>query len=361
MRAGGGSAADRRGAAAVLERAQPLAGRARAAGRRRGRVWPSRRARRSTCRRSPARPWTASPFAPRIRRAGCRSSTGSPPGGPAPRALEPGEAMAIATGGVVPTAPTPSSRSSMLSSMATRWRSDRCGAGRATFARAAATARGEVVVGPATGSARRSSARWQRPASPSPARGARAPPCWRPAPSSAPGESLAPGQIYEANGSCSRRSSRRGRGRRAALAVADDRRRTALRSSAGLEADVLVTSGGVSVGAHDLVRASAPSSASRRCSGASRSSRGSRCRSACAADARLRPARQSGLVARRASSCSFGRPCWRSRARRPGRVRGGPLAAAIRRNAARTSSAVRGRRSRTASVDARPCAARSRT
>ncbi len=33
---------------------------------------------------------------------GCRSSSGSPPGSPAPRPLAPGEAMGIATGGVVP-------------------------------------------------------------------------------------------------------------------------------------------------------------------------------------------------------------------------------------------------------------------
>ena len=58
--------------------------------------------------------------------------------------------------------------------------------------------------------------------------------------------------------------------------VADDEPAHREALERGLAADVLVTSGGVSVGPHDLVRRSRPSSASRRSSGASRSSRASR-------------------------------------------------------------------------------------
>jgi molybdopterin molybdotransferase len=72
----------------------------------------------------------------------------------------------------------------------------------------------------------------------------------------APGKPLGPGEIYESNGPMLA----------AALAlagaqvellprVADDRDAHAAAIAAGLEADVLVTSGGVSVGPHDLVRA----------------------------------------------------------------------------------------------------------
>ena len=59
-------------------------------------------ARRSTCLRSRARRWTASPFVRPIRPERCRSSGGSPPGGPPRVRSQAGEAMGIATGGVVP-------------------------------------------------------------------------------------------------------------------------------------------------------------------------------------------------------------------------------------------------------------------
>ena len=71
-----------------------------------------------------------------------------------------------------------------------------------------------------------------------------------------PGEPLAPGQIYEANGillegqllSAGAEVERSG-----SVADEEDAHRAAL--ARGLEADLLVTSGGVSVGPHDLVRA----------------------------------------------------------------------------------------------------------
>jgi molybdopterin molybdotransferase len=71
----------------------------------------------------------------------------------------------------------------------------------------------------------------------------------------AAGGELEPGQIYESNGSMLEAALRlAGASVNRLASVADDRdtHRAALES--GLEADVLVTSGGVSVGPHDLVR-----------------------------------------------------------------------------------------------------------
>ena len=70
-----------------------------------------------------------------------------------------------------------------------------------------------------------------------------------------PGEPLAPGEVYEANGlilETQLRSAGASVERLAAVADDEDAHRKAL--ARGLEHDVLVTSGGVSVGPHDLVR-----------------------------------------------------------------------------------------------------------
>src|SRR6478672_10046609 len=70
-----------------------------------------------------------------------------------------------------------------------------------------------------------------------------------------PGETLGPGEIYEANGlilETQLRSAGASVERLAAVADDEDAHREAL--ARGLEHDVLVTSGGVSVGPHDLVR-----------------------------------------------------------------------------------------------------------
>ena len=70
-----------------------------------------------------------------------------------------------------------------------------------------------------------------------------------------PGEPLEPGQIYEANGVLlSTQLASAGAEVRQLESVADDERAHRAALEAGLEADVLVTSGGVSVGPHDLVR-----------------------------------------------------------------------------------------------------------
>ena len=71
----------------------------------------------------------------------------------------------------------------------------------------------------------------------------------------APGEPLGPGQIYEANGpilDAQLRSA--GADVERMLPVADDERAHREAIARGLEADVLLTTGGVSVGVHDLVR-----------------------------------------------------------------------------------------------------------
>ena len=71
-----------------------------------------------------------------------------------------------------------------------------------------------------------------------------------------PGEPLAPGEVYEANGlilETQLRSAGAAVERLAAVADDEEAHREALRR--GLEHDLLVTSGGVSVGPHDLVRA----------------------------------------------------------------------------------------------------------
>ena len=70
-----------------------------------------------------------------------------------------------------------------------------------------------------------------------------------------PGEPLEPGQIYEANGvliEAQLASAGAAVERLSTVADDEDAHRTAL--GRGLEADVFVTSGGVSVGPHDLVR-----------------------------------------------------------------------------------------------------------
>jgi molybdopterin molybdotransferase len=70
-----------------------------------------------------------------------------------------------------------------------------------------------------------------------------------------PGESLGPGEVYEANGlilETQLRSAGASVERLAAVADDEDAHREAI--ARGLEHDVLVTSGGVSVGPHDLVR-----------------------------------------------------------------------------------------------------------
>jgi len=71
----------------------------------------------------------------------------------------------------------------------------------------------------------------------------------------APGETLGPGEVYEANGLILEAQLRSaGAVTERLAAVADDEAAHRAALERGLEADVLVSSGGVSVGPHDLVR-----------------------------------------------------------------------------------------------------------
>src|SRR6185437_1152779 len=72
----------------------------------------------------------------------------------------------------------------------------------------------------------------------------------------APGEPLEPGQIYDANGFIlAAQLATAGAEVDRLPAVADDEGATRAAIARGLEADVLITTGGVSVGVYDLVRA----------------------------------------------------------------------------------------------------------
>src|SRR5205823_7121299 len=70
-----------------------------------------------------------------------------------------------------------------------------------------------------------------------------------------PGEPLGPGEVYEANGALLAAAlAASGADTESLPAVADDEAAHRSALERGLSADVLVTSGGVSVGPHDLVR-----------------------------------------------------------------------------------------------------------
>jgi molybdopterin molybdotransferase len=74
-----------------------------------------------------------------------------------------------------------------------------------------------------------------------------------------PGAELGPGQIYESNGTLLAAQARSAGADATVLErVLDDEAETRAALAAALDADVVLTSGGVSVGAHDLVRALLP-------------------------------------------------------------------------------------------------------
>jgi molybdopterin molybdotransferase len=179
-------------------------------------------------------------------------------GVPAPRALEPGEAMAIATGGVVPEgADAVIPIEYVVEHDNAVEISEAVAAGANVRPRGGDVHAGDVVVARGT---RLDAARlgalaasgiaevdcFARPRAAVVATGTELRP---------PGEPLGPGEVYEANGlilatqleSAGAEVSR-------APAVADDEAAHRAALEHGLEADLLVTSGGVSVGPHDLVR-----------------------------------------------------------------------------------------------------------
>jgi molybdopterin molybdotransferase len=179
-------------------------------------------------------------------------------GRPAPRALEPGEAMGIATGGVVPAGADAVVPLELVYERDNGVEFPEAVAPGANVRPQGGDLRaGDEVVGPGT---RLGSAQLGALA----AAGVAEVVCGS-VPRAAvlatgtelrqPGEPLGPGEVYEANGlilESQLRSAGAFVERLAAVADDEDAHRAAL--ARGLEHDVLVTSGGVSVGPHDLVR-----------------------------------------------------------------------------------------------------------
>jgi molybdopterin molybdotransferase len=180
-------------------------------------------------------------------------------GRPAPRPLQAGEAMAIATGGVVPAgadAVIPieyvvehDNEIEIAESVAPGANVRPAGgdvrAGEVVVPAGARLGAAQVGALAAAGVAEVRSSRRPRAAVLSTGSELRS-----------PGESLEPGQIYEANGLIlAAQLGTAGAEVERLRAVADDEDAHREAIARGLEADLLVTTGGVSVGPHDLVRA----------------------------------------------------------------------------------------------------------
>ncbi len=179
-------------------------------------------------------------------------------GVPAPRALEPGEAMAIATGGVVPDGADAVIPIEYVVDHDNEVEiPEPVAPGANVRPRGGDVRAGEVVVEAGT---RLDAARlgalaasgiaevecFARPRAAVVATGTELRP---------PGEPLGPGEVYEANGLIlATQLESAGAEVTRAPAVADDEAAHRAALERGLETDVLVTSGGVSVGPHDLVR-----------------------------------------------------------------------------------------------------------
>ncbi len=251
-------------------------------------------------------------------------------GRPAPRALEAGEAMAIATGGVVPdgadsvvpiedveegddavTVPGVGWQGDNVAAARRRPPGRRHGRRRGHAARAGARRRagGRRRSRPCAATAYRASS-WSSPGTEL----------------AAPGEPLGPGEIYDANGFILATQVRSAGAEVERLPpVKDDAEATRAAIERGLAADVLVTTGGVSVGVYDLVRAAEAELGVEEVfwrvavrpgqAGRVRRPRAARSCSACPA---TRSRRSS------ASSCSSVRRCSRCRASRRRRRRSGP-------------------------------------
>ena len=178
-------------------------------------------------------------------------------GSPAGRALRAGEAMAISTGGVVPDGADAVVPVEDVVQMENSVEIGQVAAGAHVRPRGGDVAAGEEVVGAgillgptqlgalaAAGIAQLMCAR--RPRVAVLATGSELVP---------PGQPLEPGQVYEANAlMLASALERAGADVERLPAVADDEDAHRAAIAHGLEADVLVTSGGVSVGPHDLVR-----------------------------------------------------------------------------------------------------------
>ncbi|HEX9141213.1 MAG TPA: gephyrin-like molybdotransferase Glp [Gaiellaceae bacterium] len=179
-------------------------------------------------------------------------------GVPAPRALEPGEAMGIATGGVVPDgADAVIPIEYVVESDNGVQIEHAVGQGDNVRPRGSDVSAGDVVVahGSRLGPAQIGALAAAGLVEVSAARRPRVVVLATGTELRRPGEPLGPGEVYEANGVLLATAfAAAGADVETLPTVADDAaaHRRALES--GLEADVLVTSGGVSVGPHDLVR-----------------------------------------------------------------------------------------------------------
>jgi molybdopterin molybdotransferase len=182
-----------------------------------------------------------------------------PAGTPAPRALEAGEAMGIATGAVVPDgADAVIPFEYVVEHDNTIEVEEPVGAGANVRPAGGDVRAGETVVEAGARLGARQLAALAAAGIPEirVARRPRAAVVVTGSELRPPGESLSPGQIYEANGvllEAQLASAGAEVDRTSAVVDEESAHRDAL--ARGLEADVLVTSGGVSVGPHDLVRA----------------------------------------------------------------------------------------------------------
>jgi molybdopterin molybdotransferase len=179
-------------------------------------------------------------------------------GAPAPRELRPGEAMGIATGGVVPegadavipfeyvvdTDNEVEIRDSVDAGDNVRPRGSDARAGEAVVE--AGTRLGPAQLGALAAAGVAEVACSTRPRASVLTTGTEL---------RSPGEPLGPGEVYEANGLIlAAQLESAGATTKRLAAVADDEAAHREALARGLESDVLVTSGGVSVGPHDLVR-----------------------------------------------------------------------------------------------------------
>jgi molybdopterin molybdotransferase len=179
-------------------------------------------------------------------------------GSPAPRGLEPGEAMGIATGGVVPAgADAVIPLEYVVEHDNTIDVSEAVSRGASIRPAGGDLRQGEVVVeaGTRLGAPQVAALAAAGVAEVRVSRRPRAAVLATGSELRRPGEPLEPGEIYEANGvliEAQLASAGAAVERLSSVADDDDAHRAAL--TRGLEADVFVTSGGVSVGPHDLVR-----------------------------------------------------------------------------------------------------------
>jgi molybdopterin molybdotransferase len=179
-------------------------------------------------------------------------------GAPAERSLEPGEAMGIATGGVIPDgADAVIPLEYVVDRDNTIEVPDAVSQGASIRAAGGDLRQGEVVVGAGTrlGAPQVAALSAAGVAEVRVSRRPRAALLATGSELRRPGEPLEPGQIYDANGvliDAQLVSAGAVVERLSSVADDEDAHRVALER--GLEADILVTSGGVSVGPHDLVR-----------------------------------------------------------------------------------------------------------